>query len=66
MQGVLRGTGKQLAGAVVNFVSYYIIGFPIGVTLAITAGMGALGMWLGLLAGSITQVCGLSSHVTVT
>ena len=58
MQGVLRGTGKQLSGALINFVSYYIIGLPMGATLAIIAGMGALGMWVGLLVGSVTQVCG--------
>ena len=58
MQGVLRGTGKQLSGAMVNFVSYYIIGLPMGTTLAIIAGMGTLGMWVGLLVASVTQVCG--------
>ena len=46
-----------MSGAVVNFVSYYIIGFPVGTTLAIVAGMGALGMWIGLLLASFAQVC---------
>ena len=56
MQGVLRGTGKQLSGAVVNFVSYYIVGLPTGTLLAILAGMGARGMWIGLLLASVLQV----------
>ena len=56
MQGVLRGTGKQLNGAVINFVSFYLIGFPVGTVLAIVAGMGSLGMWIGLLIPSVIQV----------
>ena len=56
MQGVLKGTGKQLIGAVVNFISFYIIGFPVGTVLAIVAGMGVLGMWIGLLLASVLQV----------
>ena len=56
MQGVLRGSGKQLSGAIYNFISFYVIGFPVGVVLAIVAGMGTLGMWIGLLLGCALQV----------
>ena len=56
MQGVLRGTGKQLSGAIINFISFYLIGLPVGTLLAIVAKLGALGMWIGLLIPSTLQV----------
>ena len=56
IQGVLRGTGKQLSGAIINFVAFYLMGFPLGVVLAVVVGLGALGMWTGLLVASVIQV----------
>ncbi|CAL8388942.1 unnamed protein product [Arctogadus glacialis] len=47
--GIIRGAGKQSIGALCNFVGYYIIGFPIGVSLMFAAHMGIVGLWLGLL-----------------
>ncbi|KAM4605280.1 multidrug and toxin extrusion protein 1-like [Polymixia lowei] len=38
--GIVRGAGKQRIGAVCNFVGYYCIGFPIGVSLMFAAKMG--------------------------
>ena len=55
LAGILRGCGHQNIGAVGNFVAFYVIGLPLGISLALAAHMGALGMWLGLLAGSLTQ-----------
>uniref|UniRef100_A0A8D0CZ19 Multidrug and toxin extrusion protein n=1 Tax=Sander lucioperca TaxID=283035 RepID=A0A8D0CZ19_SANLU len=46
--GVLRGAGKQLIGALCNLVGYYLIGFPIGVSLMFAANMGIVGLWTGL------------------
>ncbi|CAN9510798.1 unnamed protein product [Ophioblennius macclurei] len=46
--GVVRGVGKQVIGALCNFVGYYFIGFPIGVSLMFPANMGILGLWTGL------------------
>ncbi|KAK5621810.1 hypothetical protein CRENBAI_011397 [Crenichthys baileyi] len=46
--GVLRGSGKQLVGALCNLVGYYFIGFPIGVSLMFAARMGIVGLWTGL------------------
>ncbi|XP_022416515.1 multidrug and toxin extrusion protein 2 isoform X1 [Delphinapterus leucas] len=48
--GVLRGTGRQAFGAVVNAVTYYIVGLPLGVVLTFVVGLGITGLWLGLLA----------------
>ncbi|XP_070335306.1 multidrug and toxin extrusion protein 2 isoform X2 [Odocoileus virginianus] len=47
--GVLRGTGRQAFGAVVNAVMYYAIGLPLGVVLTFLVGMGIMGLWLGML-----------------
>lgn len=41
--GILRGTGNQKAGAVINAVGYYVLGLPIGISLMFAAGLGLLG-----------------------
>ncbi|XP_075389056.1 multidrug and toxin extrusion protein 2 [Tenrec ecaudatus] len=48
--GVLRGTGKQSFGAIVNFIMYYVIGLPLGVILIFVVRMRIMGLWLGMLA----------------
>ena len=56
--GVLRGSGRQYIGAIMNFVGYYIIGLPVGITLAIKLGWGVLGIWIGMASGNIVHVSG--------
>ncbi|XP_040309004.1 multidrug and toxin extrusion protein 2-like isoform X2 [Herpailurus yagouaroundi] len=51
--GVLRGSGKQAFGAVVNMIMYYVISLPLGIVLTFVVRMGIMGLWLGMLA------CGL-------
>ena len=41
--GVLRGTGNQKVGAIVNAIGYYVIGLPIGITLMFAAKLGVIG-----------------------
>ncbi|EPY87761.1 hypothetical protein CB1_000221001 [Camelus ferus] len=41
--GVLRGSGNQKVGAVVNAVGYYVVGLPIGISLMFAAGLGVMG-----------------------
>ncbi|XP_070683594.1 multidrug and toxin extrusion protein 1-like [Pempheris klunzingeri] len=53
--GVLRGAGKQLIGALCNLVGYYLIGFPIGVSLMFAANMGIVGLWAGLTVCVLLQ-----------
>lgn len=53
--GVLRGTGKQLIGALCNLVGFYFIGFPTGVSLMFAANMGIVGLWTGLAIGVSLQ-----------
>ncbi|KAJ2663730.1 ethionine resistance protein [Coemansia sp. RSA 1200] len=50
--GVLRSLGRQYVGALINFVAYYLVGFPIA--LYLTYGRphaGAVGLWYGIGAG---------------
>ncbi|XP_032288047.1 multidrug and toxin extrusion protein 2 [Phoca vitulina] len=51
--GVLRGTGKQAFGAIVNAITYYVVGLPLGIVLTFVVRMRIMGLWLGMLA------CGL-------
>lgn len=45
--GVLRGSGRQQVGALVNVIAYYAVALPLGVTLAFR-GWGLSGLWLCL------------------
>ncbi|KAK9955701.1 hypothetical protein ABG768_015560 [Culter alburnus] len=45
--GIVRGTGKQMLGALCNIVGYYFVGFPIGVSLMFALDMGIIGLWTG-------------------
>uniref|UniRef100_G1LC60 Multidrug and toxin extrusion protein n=1 Tax=Ailuropoda melanoleuca TaxID=9646 RepID=G1LC60_AILME len=59
--GVLRGSGNQRIGAIVNTVSYYVIGLPIGISLMFIAKLGVIGLRLGMLICAIIQsLCFLS------
>uniref|UniRef100_A0A671WRP8 Multidrug and toxin extrusion protein n=1 Tax=Sparus aurata TaxID=8175 RepID=A0A671WRP8_SPAAU len=53
--GIVRGAGKQMVGAVVNLVGFYVIGLPIGVSLMFPVKMGIVGLWTGLLVSVLTQ-----------
>ncbi|XP_021550189.1 multidrug and toxin extrusion protein 1 [Neomonachus schauinslandi] len=53
--GVLRGSGNQRVGAIVNTIGYYMIGLPIGISLMFVARMGVLGLWSGIIICAITQ-----------
>lgn len=44
--GTLRAMSKQHLGAIINGVSYYVIGLPLGIYLAFH-GWGLIGLWLG-------------------
>nr|XP_009478628.1 PREDICTED: LOW QUALITY PROTEIN: multidrug and toxin extrusion protein 2-like [Pelecanus crispus] len=47
--GVLRGIGKQKFGAILNAVSYYGVGLPLGAVLLFVAKIGVIGLWLSML-----------------
>ncbi|XP_006973641.1 multidrug and toxin extrusion protein 1 isoform X2 [Peromyscus maniculatus bairdii] len=53
--GVLRGTGNQKVGAIVNAIGYYVIGLPIGIALMFAAKLGVIGLWSGIIICSVCQ-----------
>ena len=53
---MLRGSGRQYIGAIMNFIGYYVIGLPLGITLALKVKWGVLGLWIGMCIGNIVYV----------
>lgn len=49
--GALRGLKDTTMPMVFNFISYWLIGFPIGYYLGIYTDLGPQGLWIGLIAG---------------
>ncbi|WP_374948235.1 MATE family efflux transporter [Mucilaginibacter sp.] len=49
--GVLRGMGDVNVPTLITFISYWIIGLPIGYLLGIHFNMAAMGVWYGLVCG---------------
>lgn len=46
--GALRGLGETRAPMVANFIGYWILGLPLGLTLCFVLHRGIFGLWLGL------------------
>lgn len=53
VQGIFRGSGLQILGARLNFVSFLALAIPVGLVLAYQLEMGLVGLWFGLCAGAI-------------
>ncbi|XP_074045350.1 multidrug and toxin extrusion protein 1 [Macrotis lagotis] len=53
--GILRGSGNQKVGAILNAIGYYVIGLPIGISLMFAANLGVIGLWSGIIICSILQ-----------
>lgn len=49
--GLLRGSKDVKTPTILIGIAYWAIGIPVGYALAFNAGMGAPGMWIGLIAG---------------
>lgn len=49
--GALRGLKDTRIPMVVNFISYWLIGFPVGYYLGIIKNVGPEGLWIGLICG---------------
>ena len=49
--GALKGLQDVQIPAIITFVSYWLIGFPICYYLGLKTDLGAVGVWIGLLAG---------------
>jgi multidrug resistance protein, MATE family len=52
--GALRGLKDTAIPMVVNFVSYWVIGLPLGWFVGIRSGWGPEGLWIGLILGLST------------
>jgi multidrug resistance protein, MATE family len=52
--GCLRGLKDTRVPMVLSLIGYWGLGFGPAVLLAFVAGLGALGLWLGLAAGSVS------------
>jgi MATE family multidrug resistance protein len=46
--GALRGLGQTRIPMIANFVGYWIVGLPLGVSLCFAAHWGIYGLWIGL------------------
>ena len=46
--GALRGLGEHRSPMIANFVGYWILGLPIGLTLCFVFKWGIYGLWIGL------------------
>ena len=49
--GVLRGVGDTRAPMIIAAVGYWLVGVPVSAYLGLRAGMGAVGLWWGLVVG---------------
>jgi MATE family multidrug resistance protein len=49
--GALRGLHDVKVPSILIFVSYWVVGLPLGYCLGFKMGLGAQGIWLGLLIG---------------
>lgn len=49
--GVLRGIADIKIPTVITFIAYWVIALPLGYILSFNFGIGAIGIWLGLLTG---------------
>jgi MATE family multidrug resistance protein len=49
--GILRGAADTRVPMWMNFIGYVVLGVPIGVLLCFPLGLGAPGIWWGLVAG---------------
>lgn len=58
--GVAVGAGLQATVAIVNLVCFYIIGLPVGILLGYVARLQVKGIWIGMLAGVVSETIVLS------
>jgi MATE family multidrug resistance protein len=52
--GVLRGLGDTRTAMIANLAGHWLLGLPVGYLLCFVAGVGVLGLWIGLSLGLVT------------
>ncbi|KAJ9560015.1 hypothetical protein OSB04_005175 [Centaurea solstitialis] len=55
LSGVAIGAGWQAEIAYINIACYYIFGIPLGLILGFAADFGVMGIWIGMLTGTVVQ-----------
>ncbi|KAH7853873.1 hypothetical protein Vadar_007542 [Vaccinium darrowii] len=55
LSGTARGCGWQKIGAFANLGAYYLIGIPVGITLAFVYHFGGKGLWTGIIVALFAQ-----------
>ena len=53
--GVVTGAGKQLSGALIVFLAYYVFAVPVAVCLGFLMSLWVYGLYLGLSLGPLIQ-----------
>ncbi|KAL6883666.1 hypothetical protein ACP4OV_011080 [Aristida adscensionis] len=56
LSGVIRGCGRQKAGAYINLAAYYLAGIPAAIVFAFICHLGGLGLWIGISCGLAVQM----------
>ncbi|TVU30794.1 hypothetical protein EJB05_22435, partial [Eragrostis curvula] len=56
LSGVLTGCGEQKIGARVNLAAFYLAGIPMAVLLAFVVHLNGMGLWLGIVCGSLSKL----------
>ncbi|KAL6629515.1 hypothetical protein ACP70R_029280 [Stipagrostis hirtigluma subsp. patula] len=56
LSGVVRGCGRQKAGAFINVAAYYLAGIPAAFILAFICHIGGMGLWFGVMCGLVMQM----------
>lgn len=55
LAGVVTGAGKQLRGAMINFVAFYLVAVPVACSLAFLTRLGVYGLYVGISLGPALQ-----------
>ncbi|XP_034699560.1 protein DETOXIFICATION 16-like isoform X1 [Vitis riparia] len=66
LSGVVRGSGKQKIGALVNLGAYYLVGVPLGVVIAFVYHGGGKGLWTGVIVSLFVQTISLAIVILCT
>ncbi|MDQ4009194.1 MAG: MATE family efflux transporter [Actinomycetota bacterium] len=64
--GLLRGVDDTKSGFRLTVIGYWLVGLPVAGLLGLTAGMGPVGVWLGLLCGLAVTAALLLRRFTST
>ncbi|KAL6331663.1 hypothetical protein AAG906_014313 [Vitis piasezkii] len=66
LSGMVRGSGKQKIGALVNLGAYYLAGIPSGALLAFVYHIGGKGFWTGIIVSLFLQALFLAIIILCT